>query len=108
MDVRLSIVFPRVILPITTKGAGVAATRLPGSNRQFQLYATLLPVIGLAGSVTGMRKRKSARWAVRLGTVTAIMFVAGCGGHSPPPPGGFTPGRHTPHTVSQQSPPPPH
>src|SRR5260370_38704371 len=92
MDVRLSIVFPRVILPITTKGAGVAATRLPGSNRQFQLYATLLPVIGLAGIVTGMRKRKSARWAVRLGTVTAIMLGAGCGGPSAPPAGGLTPG----------------
>src|SRR5260370_18657308 len=96
MDVRLSIVFPRVILPITTNGSGVAATRLPGSNRQFQLYATLLPVIGLAGIVTGMRQRKSAPWAVRLGAVTALMFVGGCRGPSPPPPDGSPPRTFTP------------
>jgi hypothetical protein len=51
--------------------------------------------MGMLGIAAGARKKKTVGWAIRVATATAIMLVAGCGGHKPPPPVITPPGTYT-------------
>jgi len=82
-------------LTINTTGPTIARLVSPGSKRPSPWYMLLPVIMGMLGIAAGARKKKTLGWAIRVGTVTGIMLVAGCGGHKPPPPVVTPPGTYT-------------